>query len=71
MPTCPGVPQIVPAEILDPRRSQSLVPSLGTHLDNGPAIEAKHMRLMLPNPLADQQHGFRIERHRNRLSRLA
>src|SRR5665213_3743124 len=70
MPARPGVPQVVPAEVLDARALQRAVPSLRADLTNRPPAKTEHVGFMVPDPAADDEHGLRIERHRNRLPRL-
>src|SRR6267378_892643 len=70
MPARPGVPEIMPAEILDPRLLQRRVPGFRAYLVHRPTLEAENVRSVLPEPFADDEHGFRIERDRDRLPRL-
>ena len=70
VPARPGMPEIMPTEIVDPRLLQRRVPGLCAHLVHRLTLEAENVRSVPPEPFTDDDHGFRIERDRDRLPRL-
>ena len=70
VPTGPCVPQVVPAKVLDACSAQGLVPGCCADLFDGFALEREHDFPMLADLLLQNRHGFAVEGHRNRSSRL-
>lgn len=55
MPACPGVPQIVPAEIIDADTFQSFPPRFRVDLRNRLAPVAEYVRFMFADPTLVQE----------------
>src|SRR4051812_28299758 len=70
VPVRPGVPQVVPTEILDAHSLERVIPSLGADLANCVTTKAKHVRRMFPDLAVDHVDGMRVERHGYRLARF-
>jgi len=63
MPSGKGVPQIMPAEILDTCPIWRLVPCLGIDLDNRLAVIGKKVGVVVTSHPLHNIHGSLIKRH--------
>src|SRR5574344_859520 len=70
VPCGKGVPQVMPAEIVNSCTLERSPPSLGIDLNNGVALIGKNMGWMVTFALFQHLHGRFIERYRMRLAIL-
>src|SRR5690606_22742975 len=66
-PGGPGVPQIVPAKVLNTGSPESVAPSARVHALERPATAAKNMRRALPLHVSPHCPSEVVKRHRQRL----
>lgn len=62
-PACPGVAQVVPAEVDDSSPFQRLVPRRCVALLDQAAVEGKHMGWVRANPAPNNCHGIFVQRY--------
>jgi hypothetical protein len=70
VPTRPGMPEIVPAEVLDAGALHRQIPRAGTHLMDALSFVGEHPSRVHPVPLAQDLHRRAVQGHRDRLARL-
>lgn len=70
MPSGEGMPQIMPAEILDSSPLQCVVPCLHVHLHHGIALVGENVGQAIPLPPFQYIHGHLIQLHRMRAAAL-
>lgn len=70
VPTGPGMPQVVPPEIVDAGAHQCLSPRLGIGLQDRPSIEREHHGWVPPDLFPHDRRRLAVQRCRNRLPAL-
>ena len=60
VPSCEGMPQVMPAKIMDVGPQQGITPCLGVDLDDGVSLVDKNVRRVITLP--PLQHRFGAQR---------
>src|SRR5579871_3555339 len=64
------MPQVMPAEVLQPRLLDRSPPGLGVHLNDGSSPPDEHVALMLSQATTQDGESFLVERYADGLPRL-